>query len=201
MPPVITTDGPSGIRLRAYASLLPCGTLIACSFNEELTERVYSLVAEEMKQKGSDVLLAPPGTNIHRDPLCGRNFEYFSEDPLVSGKMAAAVVKGLQKGSGVAACHSSTLPGNNQETNRNKNDSRVSERALREIYLKGFEIGVKEASPLFIMTSYNKINGIWSHYNYDLCNDGIAQGVGLQGRRNDRLVDAALSRPRLRRQL
>jgi len=178
VPPVITTDGPSGIRLRAYASLLPCGTLIACSFNEELTERVYSLVAEEMKQKGSDVLLAP-GMNIHRDPLCGRNFEYFSEDPLVSGKMAAAVVKGLQKG-GVAACPKH-FACNNQETNRNKNDSRVSERALREIYLKGFEICVKEASPLFIMTSYNKINGIWSHYNYDLCTTVLRKEWGYKG--------------------
>lgn len=178
VPPVITTDGPSGIRLMSYASLLPCGTLIACSFNEELAERLFGLVAEEMKEKGTDILLAP-GMNIHRDPLCGRNFEYFSEDPLVSGKMAAAIVRGLQK-QGVSACPKH-FACNNQETNRNRHDSRVSERALREIYLKGFEICVKESAPLNIMTSYNKINGVWSHYNYDLCTTVLREEWGYCG--------------------
>lgn len=164
--PVTTTDGPSGIRLHAAASLLPCGTLLACTWSPELVEALYRKMGEEMRMKGSHILLAP-GMNIHRDPLCGRNFEYFSEDPLLTGRMAAAVVRGIQSQGGSAcpkhfAC-------NNQETNRTHNNSMVSQRALREIYLRGFEICVKEANPYNLMTSYNKINGVWSHYNYDLC--------------------------------
>lgn len=178
IPPIITTDGPSGIRLQHYASLLPCGTHIACSFNEDLAEQLYALVAREMRQKGSDMLLAP-GMNIHRDPLCGRNFEYFSEDPLVSGKIGCAIVKGLQK-NGVSACPKH-FACNNQETNRNRNDSRVSQRALREIYLKGFEICIKESAPLTLMTAYNKINGIWCHYNYDLCTTVLRKEWGYKG--------------------
>ncbi|MBE6801466.1 MAG: beta-glucosidase [Ruminococcaceae bacterium] len=164
--PVTTTDGPSGIRLLACCSLLPSGTSIASMWNKNLAYRLYQKVGGEMKAKGSDILLAP-GMNIHRSPLCGRNFEYYSEDPLLTGKTAAAVVSGLQS-EGVAACPKH-FACNNQETNRNKNDSRLSERALREIYLKGFEICVKDAKPLTIMTSYNKINGVWAHYHYDLC--------------------------------
>ncbi len=178
IPPVIVSDGPSGIRLMTYTSLLPCGTAIACSWNTELTEKLHNKVAEEMRIKGSNVLLGP-GMNIHRDPLCGRNFEYFSEDPVLSGKISSAVVKGLQFG-GVSACPKH-FACNNQETNREKNDSRVSERALREIYLKGFEICVKEAAPLNIMTSYNKINGIWNHYNYDLCTTVLRGEWGYKG--------------------
>lgn len=164
--PIITTDGPSGIRLKSSCSLLPIGTLLACSFNTGLTEKLYTLLSAEMKDRGSDVLLAP-GMNIHRNPLCGRNFEYFSEDPYLTGKMAAACVKGIQK-SGGSACPKH-FACNNQEFLRNMNDSRLSERALREIYLKGFEICIKESKPKNIMTSYNKINGVWGHYNYDLC--------------------------------
>ena len=166
IPPVTATDGPSGIRLSTGCSLLPIGTLLACTFDCELVARVYEAVGGEMREKGSDVLLAP-GINLHRNPLCGRNFEYYSEDPFLTGKLAAAAVRGLQK-PGVAACVKH-FACNNQEYNRNHNDSRLSERALRELYLKGFEICVKEADPVYVMTSYNKINGVWGHYHYDLC--------------------------------
>ena len=168
IPPIITTDGPSGIRLACNCSLLPIGTLLASTFNKELVRQLYQKVSEEMVVRGSDVLLAP-GMNIHRNPLCGRNFEYLSEDPFVSGMIAASIVEGVQAG-GVSACPKH-FACNNQELRRNTNDSRVSQRALREIYLKGFEICVKKSKPVNIMTSYNKVNGVWSHYNYDLCTE------------------------------
>ncbi len=176
--PLTTTDGPSGIRIYACCSLLPVGASVAAMWNPDLAYEMYKKVGSEMKEKGSDILLAP-GMNIHRNPLCGRNFEYYSEDPFLTGKTAAAVVSGLQS-EGVAACPKH-FACNNQETNRNKNDSRLSERALREIYLKGFEICVKEAKPLTIMTSYNKINGVWAHYNYDLCTRILRQEWGYDG--------------------
>lgn len=178
VPPVITTDGPSGIRLSAKCSLIPIGTLLACSFDTALVEEVYGAVAAEMAQRGSDVLLAP-GMNIHRNPLCGRNFEYYSEDPYVSGKIASAAVRGIQS-LGASACPKH-FACNNQEFARTKNDSRVSERALREIYLKGFEICVKEAKPKNIMTSYNKINGVYNHYNYELCTDILRKEWHYEG--------------------
>lgn len=165
VPCAITTDGPSGIRLMAKSSLLPCGTCIASSWNEQLAQKLYSCVGEEMVERGSDVLLAP-GMNVHRNVLCGRNFEYYSEDPYLSGKTASAVVKGIQS-NGVASCVKH-FACNNQEKYRYINDSRLSERALREIYLKGFEIAVKEAKPLALMTSYNKLNGVYTYHNYDL---------------------------------
>lgn len=176
--PVITTDGPSGIRLSACCSLLPIGTLLACSFDPLLVEEVYSAVAEEMFAKGSDVLLAP-GMNIHRNPLCGRNFEYYSEDPYLTGKIAAAAVKGIQSHS-ASACPKH-FACNNQEFRRNMNDSRLSERALREIYLKGFEICVREAKPKNIMTSYNRINSVYGHYNYELCTTILRNEWGYKG--------------------
>lgn len=176
--PVITTDGPSGIRLSACCSLLPIGTLLACSFDPLLVEEVYSAVAEEMFAKGSDVLLAP-GMNIHRNPLCGRNFEYYSEDPYLTGKIAAAAVKGIQS-HGASACPKH-FACNNQEFRRNMNDSRLSERALREIYLKGFEICVREAKPKNIMTSYNRINSVYGHYNYELCTTILRNEWGYKG--------------------
>lgn len=178
IPAATTTDGPSGIRINEGASLLPVATALASSWNPELIENLYEQVGLEMKRVGSDVLLAP-GMNIHRNPLCGRNFEYFSEDPLLTGIMAAAFVKGVQK-AGVSACPKH-FACNNQETNRTHNDSRVSERALREIYLKGFEICVKTAKPQNIMTSYNKINGVWGHYNYELCERILRGEWGFTG--------------------
>lgn len=178
VPPIITSDGPAGLRLKKYCALIPCGTALACTWNTELIEALSAKVGEEMIHYGVDVQLAP-GMNIHRNPLCGRNFEYFSEDPLLSGKIAAAVVRGVQS-KGKAACPKH-FACNNQETNRNKNDSRVSERALREIYLRNFEIVVKEAKPLTIMTSYNKVNGVWSHYNYDLVTPVLRGEWGYTG--------------------
>lgn len=162
--PIITTDGPAGIRIGHYNALLPCGTALACTWDTSLVKRLYAKVGEEMIHYNTDVLLGA-GLNIHRNPLCGRNFEYYSEDPLISGKFAAAFTEGVQS-KGKAACPKH-FACNNQEVKRNVNDSRVSERALREIYLKGFEICVKESAPINIMTSYNKINGVWCHYNYD----------------------------------
>lgn len=178
VPAVITTDGPAGIRITQYASLIPCGTALACTWNTPLVEELTTEMGRELKEKGSDVLLAP-GMNIHRNVLCGRNFEYFSEDPLLSGKMAAAYVRGIQA-HGKSACPKH-FACNNQEVNRTKNDSRISQRALREIYLKGFEICVKEAKPLNIMTSYNKINGVWSHYNFDLATTVLRKEWGYTG--------------------
>lgn len=178
VPPIITTDGPAGVRIKKYTSLIPCGTSLACSWNIELVEKLAAIIGKEVKFHKSDVLLAP-GMNIHRNVLCGRNFEYFSEDPIVSGKMAAAFVRGIQS-AGVSACPKH-FACNNQEFKRTTNDSCLSERALREIYLKGFEICVKESNPLNIMTSYNKINGVWSHYNYDLVTTVLRGEWGYNG--------------------
>lgn len=178
VPPIITTDGPAGIRVSRKRSLLPTGACMAASWNLELIEKVYSFVAEEMKECGSSVLLAP-GMNIHRNPLCGRNFEYFSEDPFVSGMCAAAVVKGVQS-LGASACPKH-FACNNQEVNRSCNDSRVSEKALREIYLKPFEITVKEAKPKNIMTSYNKVNSVFSYNNYDMVTTVLRGEWGYDG--------------------
>lgn len=176
--PVTATDGPSGIRLQSCCSLLPIGTLLACTFDEALVGEVYEAEGREMREKGSDVLLAP-GMNIHRNPLCGRNFEYYSEDPFLTGKIASAAVKGLQQ-TGVSACPKH-FACNNQEFCRSLNDSRLSERALREIYLKGFEICVKEAKPKNLMTSYNKVNGVWCHYHYELCTAILRGEWGFEG--------------------
>lgn len=178
VPPVITSDGPAGLRLKKFCALIPCGTALASTWDTELVEALHRKTGEEMIHYGVDVQLAP-GMNIHRNPLCGRNFEYFSEDPLLSGKTAAAVVRGVQS-TGRASCPKH-FACNNQETRRNINDSRVSERALREIYLRNFEIVVREAKPLTIMTSYNKVNGVWSHYNYDLCTTVLRREWGYEG--------------------
>ena len=166
IPAIITTDGPSGIRLYTSCSLIPIGTLLACTFNTPLVTELHKKLGWEMVDRGSDILLSP-GMNIHRSPLCGRNFEYFSEDPFLTGKMAASVTNGIQS-QGVGTCPKH-FACNNQETKRTTTDSRLSQRALREIYLKGFEICIKESNPRSIMTSYNKINGVWNHYNFELC--------------------------------
>jgi len=178
IPAVTTTDGPSGIRLYDSCSLIPIGTALASTFDPELVEEIYAAVGREMADRGSDVLLAP-GMNIHRNPLCGRNFEYFSEDPYLTGIIAAAAVDGIQS-TGKAACPKH-FACNNQERNRNKTDSILSERALREIYLKGFEICVKRAVPRMLMTSYNKINGVWGHYHYELVKTILRDEWGFDG--------------------
>lgn len=173
-------DGPSGMRLDsgAQAFSLPIGTMIASSFNLELTEKLYEFLALEMVSNKVDILLAP-GINIHRFPLNGRNFEYFSEDPFLTGKFAAAEIRSLHSvgvtGSLKHFC------GNNQEFGRRSINSVISERALRDIYLKGFEIAVKEANADCIMTTYGAVNGIWTAGNYDLCTTILRREWGFKG--------------------
>ena len=179
VPTLTTTDGPSGIRVCCYTALLPCGTALASSWDVEAVEALGHLFGQEMVRKGSDILLGP-GLNIHRDPLCGRNFEYYSEDPLLSGTVAAAMVRGIQSVPGRSACVKH-FACNNQEENRNRNDSRLSQRALREIYLRGFEICLRDAAPLCLMTSYNQINGIWGHYQYELVTGILRREWGYDG--------------------
>ncbi|MCR5213152.1 MAG: glycoside hydrolase family 3 C-terminal domain-containing protein [Eubacterium sp.] len=174
------SDGPSGMRLdsgcRAYS--LPSGTLLACTWNTDLNTELYAMLGMEMNKNDVDFLLGP-GMNIHRYPLNGRNFEYFSEDPLITGKMAAAQIRGLKR-SGV----SGTLKhfcGNNQETRRHTEENIISERALREIYLKGFEIAVKEAGADAVMTTYGPVNGIWTSSRHDLNTDILRKEWGFKG--------------------
>lgn len=178
IPALSTNDGPSGARLQVHSTLLPNAVSIASSFNDELVENLTYEFGIEVRDRKSHILLAP-GMNIHRNPLCGRNFEYFSEDPILTGKIASAYVRGVQK-SGTSATPKH-LACNNQETNRSGNDSIVSQRALREIYLKGFEICVKESKPDVIMASYNIVNGDWAHYNYDLATTILREDWGFDG--------------------
>ena len=160
-------DGPSGIRLDTgeEASLIPTGTLLASTWNDTLVEDLYAVVGQELYEKNIDLLLGP-GCNIHRNPLNGRNFEYYSEDPLLSGKIAAAAVRGLSMSGAIGTIKHFAC--NNQESHRRTENSIVSERALREIYLKPFEIAVKEGNASAVMTSYNGLNGMWCASNYDL---------------------------------
>ena len=182
VPNVMTADGPAGLRINPECGVCttawPCATMLAYSWNPELAEQVGCAAAEEVKENNIGVWLAP-AVNIHRNPLCGRNFEYYSEDPLVAGKTGAAVVRGIQAQHIAATVKH--FAANDKETNRNQSDSRVSERALREIYLKAFEIIVKEADPWAIMSSYNLINGHRASENRELLEDVLRSEWGFQG--------------------
>lgn len=174
------SDGPSGMRLDCgtKAFSLPNGTLLACTFNVDLVEELFHYTGLEMVKNKVDTLLGP-GMNIHRHPLNGRNFEYFSEDPFVTGKMAVAQLKGMHK-AGVTGTIKHFC-GNNQETKRHEIDSVISERALREIYLKGFEMAVKEGNAKSIMTTYGSVNGLWTCGSYDLNTTILRKEWGFQG--------------------
>ena len=174
------SDGPSGMRLDCgtKAFSLPNGTMIASSFNKELTSELFTFMGLEMAVNKVDCLLGP-GMNIHRHPLNGRNFEYFSEDPFLTGKMAAAELKGMA-GAGVTGTIKHFCA-NNRETNRHFIDSVVSERALREIYLKGFEIAVKEGGASSVMTTYGRVNGLWTAGNFDLNTVILREEWGFKG--------------------
>lgn len=182
VPSAMTADGPAGLRINKECGVCttawPCATLLASTWDEELLFKVGEAGAKEVKENNLAIWLTP-ALNIHRSPLCGRNFEYYSEDPLISGKLAAAMVQGIQS-KGIAATIKH-FAFNNKETNRKNSDSRVSERAAREIYLKGFEIIVKEADPWALMTAYNMVNGERTSECHDLLEGILRDEWGFKG--------------------
>ncbi len=187
IPATVMADGPAGVHIDAkregtdqtfYATGFPVGSCLAATWNTELVKKVGQAIGNETKEYGCDVILGP-GMNIHRNPLCGRNFEYYSEDPLLTGAIACAYTDGVQsQGVGVSAKHFAV---NSQESDRTRVDERVSQRALREIYLRGFEMLVRHSQPWTIMSSYNKINGTYSQMNKDLLTNILRDDWGYKG--------------------